>query len=101
MKFDIYRKFRLDVVREAGTWVAYRLEPGKRIVLKDFAIPDFLDEGELAIYLDDIYREMGEPGERVTPLASAENSTLSPVRQLPRLAPKNTVNKNRIADDGG
>ena len=66
MKFNIYGKFQLDVIREAGTWVAYRLEPGKRIVLRDFSIPDFLDEGELAIYLDDIYHEMGGPDERVT-----------------------------------
>lgn len=68
MKFDIYGKFQLDVVHEAGTWVAYRLEPGKRIVLRDFSIPDFLDEGELAVYLDDIYHEMGGPDERVTRL---------------------------------
>ena len=66
MKFDIYGKFQVDVLREADTWVAYRLEPGKRIMLRDFSIPDFLDEGELATYLDDIYHEMGEPGERVT-----------------------------------
>ena len=66
MKFDIYGKFQLDVVREAGTWVAYRLESGKRISLRDFSIPDFLDEGELATYLDDVYHEMGGPDERVT-----------------------------------
>ncbi len=66
MKFDIYGKFQLDVARGAGTWVAYRLEPGKRIVLRDFSIPDFLDGGELAAYLDDIYHEMGGPEERVT-----------------------------------
>ncbi len=65
MKFDIYGKFQLDVAREADTWLAYRLEPGKRIAIRDFSIPDFLDEGELAIYLDDIYHEMGGPGERV------------------------------------
>ena len=65
MKFDTYGKFQLDVVREASTWVAYRLESGKRIVLRDFSIPDFLDESELTIYLDDIYHEMGGPGERV------------------------------------
>ena len=66
MKLDVYGKFKLDVVREADTWVAYRLEPGKRIVIHDFSIPDFFDEGQLATYLDDMYHEMGGLGERVT-----------------------------------
>jgi hypothetical protein len=65
MRFDIYGKFQIDVTREAETWVAYRLEPGKRIALRDFSIPEFLDEAELATYLDDIYHELGGPGDRV------------------------------------
>ena len=66
MKFDIYGKFKLDVVRDADTWVAYRLEPGKRIMIHDFSIPDFFDEDQLATHLDDTYHEMGGPGARVT-----------------------------------
>ena len=65
MRFDIYGKFQIDITREAGTWVAYRLEPGKRIALRDFSIPEFLDATELATYLDDIYHELGGPGDRV------------------------------------
>jgi len=64
MKFDVYGRFRLEVTREEGSWVAYRLEPGKRIKISE-PIPDSLEENEIGAYLDDIYHEMARPNQTV------------------------------------
>ncbi len=65
MRVDVYGKFQLDIAREAGRWVAYRLEPGKRIKLSDLAIPDWLGESEVVQHLDDLYHEGARPGQTV------------------------------------
>ena len=31
MKFDIYGRFQLDILREGRAWVAYRMADGKRV----------------------------------------------------------------------
>ena len=65
MKFDVYGKFRVDVVREGDRWVAYRAEDGKRVRLDVLVIPSSLGEEELAPYLDDLYHEAAKPGQVV------------------------------------
>ena len=65
MRLSVYGRFTLDVVREGRQWSVYRLEPGKRIRLTDFAIPSSLKEAEIATFLDDIYHELAKPGETV------------------------------------
>ena len=68
MKFDVFGRFKLEVVRERDGWVAYRLELGKRIKLPELAIPATLEASEIATYLDDLYHEMGGPGQIVREL---------------------------------
>ena len=65
MKFDIFGRFKLEVVREQDQWVAYRLEPGKRMKVPELAIPAMLEPLEIAEYLDDLYHEMAKPGQVV------------------------------------
>ena len=65
MRFDVYGRFKLDVVREGKQWTVYRLEPGKRIKVRDFAIPSSLQEAEVVIFVDDIYHELAQPGQTV------------------------------------
>jgi hypothetical protein len=65
VRFSVYGRFTLDVVREGRQWSVYRLEPGKRIRVRDFAIPSSLREGEIATFLDDIYHELAMPGQTV------------------------------------
>ena len=65
MKFDVYGRFRIEVVRKEDRWVAYRLEPGKRIKLPELALPSSLKEAEIAEFLDDLYHEMARPGQVV------------------------------------
>ena len=65
MKFDVFGRFQLDVVREGGRWAAYSLGVGKRIKRDDLAIPPFLEAAEIGGYLDDLYHEMAGPGQVV------------------------------------
>ena len=65
MRFNVYDRFKLDVVREGDQWAVYRLEPGKRIKVREFAIPSSLPAAEIGTFLDDIYHELARPGETV------------------------------------
>ena len=73
MKFDVYGRFRLEVVREEDRWVAYRLDPGKRAKLNDVIIPPSLEAGEIAVYLDDLYHEAAKPGDLVRQVDGGPN----------------------------
>lgn len=57
MKFNIYRRFQVEIQREAGLWVAYRYGEGKRVTAPDIVIPSEVLESELAIFLDDLFHE--------------------------------------------
>ena len=39
MKFDIYGRFQLEVLRDEDHWSVYRLASGKRMPVHDFVIP--------------------------------------------------------------
>jgi len=67
MKFDVYGRFRVEVCREADRWIAYRVAPGKRIRITEFAIPEEIQtSAEIARYLDDLYHEAARPGQAVS-----------------------------------
>ncbi|QEI04554.1 hypothetical protein FXN63_00935 [Pigmentiphaga aceris] len=65
MLFDIYGRFRLEVVRERGEWRVYRPGVGTRGRMISLVIPPDVAEGELETFLDDIYHEYGRAGEVV------------------------------------
>ena len=65
MKFDIYGRFQLEVLRENNLWVAYRVGLGTRARDSDVIIPPSLAAEEMAIYLDDLFHELCEPGRTI------------------------------------
>jgi len=65
MRFDVYGKIELEVVRQDGRWVVYRREEGRRRPFADVVIPDFLPAEEIATHLDDLLHEWAGPGEDV------------------------------------
>ena len=69
MRFDIYRRLQLDIVREAGQWAVYQSVAGKRVRADEIVIPADVTEEELAAYLDDLYHEMWRPGDIVARVA--------------------------------
>ena len=65
MKFDVYGRFQLEVVREGDAWQVYRLTPGKRVRAHDIVIPADVLASEAATFLDDLFHELAEPGKSV------------------------------------
>jgi hypothetical protein len=65
MKFDVYGRFHLEVLRENNFWVAYRIGLGTRSRDIDVIIPDSLTPEEIAGYLDDLFHELCGPGQSI------------------------------------
>lgn len=68
MKFDIYGRFRLDVVREAERWVVYRQGVGTREPDRTLLLPSELAIDDIAGFLDDLLHEYARPGQSITRL---------------------------------
>ncbi len=62
MKFDIYGRYRLEVIREGGSWVVYRLDNGKRRKESNLVVPSSTRAADIATYLDDVLHELAYPG---------------------------------------
>lgn len=65
MKFDVYGRFTVEVVQEGESWVAYRVELGKRRRESRLVFPLDLPEAAIATFLDDIYHEFAAPGQSI------------------------------------
>lgn len=65
MRFNIYGRFQLNVVRENDSWTIYRLADGKRAKVDDFVIPSAFEAEEIATYLDDVFHELAARGQRI------------------------------------
>lgn len=68
MRFDIYGRQQLDVVREGERWKVYEVSAGTRVLRNDVIIPPDVDEAELSTLLDDLFHELGRPGQTVNRL---------------------------------
>jgi hypothetical protein len=68
MKYDIYGKFQLEVRRENDAWTVYRLGSGVRSRTHDVVLPDDLEPGEIAIFLDDLFHESDTDGRGIEEL---------------------------------
>ena len=65
MKFDVYGRFTLEVLRENDAWVAYNLGLGARTREDEIVIPSSLGAEEIAEYLDDLFHELASIGQTV------------------------------------
>ncbi len=65
MQFSVYGRFQIEVKRERGAWVVYRLGPGTRSRMDDVVIPATLEVSEISTYLDDIFHELSQPGQHI------------------------------------
>ncbi|MCP5372480.1 MAG: hypothetical protein H6907_12185 [Hyphomicrobiales bacterium] len=62
MRFDVYGRYVIEVVREGDRWAAWRLDGTRRRPVPDLAIPPDLPARDLATYLDDMLHEQSPPG---------------------------------------
>lgn len=69
MRFDIYGRYQIDMARENGAWVAYRVGAGLRTPIPDLVIPSTARADELEIYLNDLLHELAEPGRAIRRVA--------------------------------
>jgi len=69
MKFDIYNRFHIEILRQHDAWIACRTEHGMRVPVDDLVIPPDLEPHELATYLDDIYHELAGFGDVIACIA--------------------------------
>lgn len=71
MRFDIHRRFQVEVLRVGEDWVAFRLGDGTRVPLPDVMIPANTEPEALASVLDDVFHEYAGPGTAVRRLETA------------------------------
>ncbi len=59
MKFNIFGKKIIEVVRDGGSWQAYYLgNEGKKRKAEDVLIPSELSASDIEDYLSDLFHEM-------------------------------------------
>lgn len=59
-RFDVFGRYVLDVRRDDGRWVAYRVGEGKRRPV-NLHVPADLEDAGLDRYLEDLLHESGRP----------------------------------------
>jgi hypothetical protein len=65
MRFDVYGRFQIEVLREGSSWTVYRRSDGKRVRAADLVIPSEIPAAELEVFLDDMFHELSRPGDEI------------------------------------
>lgn len=65
MRFDIYGRFTIAVVREDDRWRAYHVGEGKRRPAPDVIIPEDANEAEILGHLEVIFHEFARPARMI------------------------------------
>jgi len=68
MRFDVYGRYQLEVLRENDAWVVYRQGSGSRSPAADLVVPENLGASEIATYLDDLLHELDADGRGIRQL---------------------------------
>jgi len=66
MRFDVYGRYRLEVVREGETWAVYRVGDGRRRREPGLTVPSSVRAADMATYLDDMLHELARPGDKIS-----------------------------------
>jgi hypothetical protein len=61
LRFNVFGRIYL-VQREGGLWQTYALGADGKRSQAGFVIPDFIEEGEIAEFLFDLFHESATPG---------------------------------------
>ena len=69
VRFDVYGRFELEVVKEKGVWIAYRIALGTRVRENALVFPEVIEASELVTYIDDVFHELSGPGQSVRVIA--------------------------------
>jgi hypothetical protein len=62
MKFNIYNRFTVEIIRRDEGWIAFRIGEGLKVPCDNLMIPSDLEASQLITFLDDIFHELSRPG---------------------------------------
>lgn len=65
MKFNIYDRFVIEIIRKEKRWVAFRIGDGYKVPEANLILPHDLDEEELITFIEDIFHEFARPGKSI------------------------------------
>jgi hypothetical protein len=65
MKFDIYGRLIVEVIRNGEDWEVYLMEQGRRLRMDDVAIPPETPMDRIPYYLEDLWHESASPGKEI------------------------------------
>jgi len=65
MKFDVYGRFIVEVIRPGEDWEVYLLEPGRRARMTEVAIPSETPMDKIPYYLEDLWHESASAGKMI------------------------------------
>jgi hypothetical protein len=65
MKFNIYNRFVVEIIRKDERWIAFRIGEGIRAPDDNLIVPQDLEESELITFLDDMFHEFSRPGKSI------------------------------------
>jgi hypothetical protein len=60
MRFNVYGKVLLEVIRDGDRRTVYALGDGMRTPRNDIVVPSEVGEGEISVYLDDLFHELAD-----------------------------------------
>jgi hypothetical protein len=65
MKFNIYDRFVVEIIRKEKRWVAFRVGEGVKVPESNLIVPQDLEASELITFVEDMYHEFARPGKSI------------------------------------
>lgn len=65
MKFDVYGRFIVEVIRRGGDWEVFLMEQGRRLRMHEIVIPSETPMDRISYYLEDLWHESASPGKAI------------------------------------
>jgi hypothetical protein len=65
LRFDIYGRYQLEVIREGDSWKIYSPGVGTRAPVHSLVVPPEAQPHEIEMWLDDLLHELAEPGRTI------------------------------------
>ena len=62
MKFNIYDRFIVEIIRKKNRWIAFRIGEGVKVPERSLIVPQNLEESELITFVEDMFHELAQPG---------------------------------------
>ena len=65
MKFDVYGRFIVEVIRRGEDWEVFLVDQGKRLRMNEVAIPSETPMDRIPNCLEDLWHESASPGKEI------------------------------------